>query len=139
MAESIFDNKQHLPERSDLEQALGETIKFWDEIRDYLLKKYTKLDEQWKFYSKKAGWSYIIKRDKRTILYFMPCENYFKAFFVYGNKAAEAAENAELPENIKESIRNAQPYVEGRLFFVEVREQDVLKSIYQLIKIKEDN
>jgi len=139
MAVSVFDNKAKKPDDSSLEEVLGESCLFWEEIKRYLREEYGDILEEWKFYSQKSGWTLVLKRKKRTILYLQPHKDFFDAFFVFGEKAIAVTEKSALPESILNTIREARRYAEGRLFRVEVRMHDVIEIIKILIKIKIEN
>lgn len=78
---------------------------------------------EWKLYSKKAGWSYVVKSGKRTLVYLIPQEGAFEAAFVFGQAAVDAAQNAPLPARVIQEINEARVYMEGRSVQVEIWEK----------------
>ena len=92
-----------------------------------------------KYYSKKAGWSFVVRSGKRTILYLIPQDRFFKANFVLGDKAVAATQDAGLPEDIVTLIERAAPYAEGRSFMFDIRSLDDVDSVGKLIRVKADN
>jgi len=139
MASSIFGDKSKKPTEKDLAQKLPGTKAVWKGINDHISRNYPQVTEEWKHYGKKYGWSFQIKSKKRTVLYLIPCEGYFRATFVYGNKATKAALKSDLPEEIKSLIQSAKVYVEGRGFSIDVNGIDALEDIKTLISIKMSN
>ena len=139
MAEIVFGDKAKKPDDSSLAEVLGESGLIWEEIKKHLIEEYGEILEEWKFYSQKSGWTLVLKRKKRTILYLQPYKGFFDVFFVFGEKAVAAAEKSALPESILTRIREARPYVEGRLFNVELRAGDEIDHIKLLIQIKIEN
>ena len=139
MATSIFDNKSVIPSDEMVCTVLAETISLWDKVKSHVSESYQGITQEWKFYSKKAGWSLIFKQGKRTLFYFIPCDGYFMIALVYGEKAEKAAEQSSIPEHIKKIIASAASYVEGKSFFVDVKNEDDLEPIFTLLKIKEDS
>jgi hypothetical protein len=139
MAVSFFDDKSQVPGESELAKVLGRTSKLWDQLKDLLATRYEPLTEEWKFYSKKSGWSLPLKRKKRTVLYLIPCKGYFIAAFVLGEKAVKAARESDLPASIVERINKAKKYVEGRGISIEVRSKKDLSHIEKLAEIKMAN
>jgi len=139
MAEIVFGDKAKKPDDSSLVEVLGESGLIWEDIKRHLREEYGDILEEWKFYSQKSGWTLVIKRKKRTILYLQPYKDFFDVFFVYGEKAVSAAEKSALPESILNRVRKARPYVEGRLFNVEVSAGDEIDHIKLLIQIKIEN
>ena len=80
-----------------------------------------------------------IKIKKRNIIYLVPHEGYFNVAFVFGQKAYEAILASNLPDKIKESLRQARVYMEGRGIRLDVRADDQLEDIIKLISYKTNN
>lgn len=138
MATSIFDEKAIMPNDNMLELVLADKKALWDKLKSHALDNYKDVDQSWKYYSKKSGWTLVFKKKSRTLLYCIPCKDYFKVFFVFGEKAVNAARKAVLPEQVMKSILEAATYVEGTSFDIEVRNEHDLGSVYILIKIKDE-
>lgn len=136
MATSIFDDKKVMPDDVSLGGALASAKELWDKGKSYAEKTAGELDCQWKFYSKSAGWSYVVKRKKRTLFYLVPKDSYFLAAFVYGEKAVTEALASDLPASVISEIQNARAYAEGRSFFTEIKAEEDLKVFEQLLQIK---
>lgn len=139
MATSLFSDKAIIPDDNMVDIALTHKKAFWDELKAYVLENYQDVNQSWKYYSKKAGWSLVFKTKNRTLFYFIPCDGYFKISLVLGEMAVKAAEQSSIPEYIKEAISVAIPYVEGKSFFVDVKDEKVLNAIFTLLKIKEES
>ncbi len=135
MALSIFEDPDHQPDEQDLEKALSERIAVWNKLHEHLEETYPQIAETWSF-TKNWGWNARIKSKKRTVLYLTPREEHFIVGFVYGGKATDAALNSGLPENIKEIIRSAKVYAEGRGFRVEVLDAKMFEILVLLVQIK---
>ncbi len=133
---TIFMDKSKRPDQNDLQKVLGETFSLWNEIRDFTLKNYPKAIEEWSFPGAKYGWSFRIKDKKRAIIYLLPCQNYFKVALVYGQKATDQAISSNISEEIKEIIKSAPVYAEGRGFRIDITGKDIIKDIKELITIK---
>lgn len=139
MALSIFDDKSKRPNEKDLEDKLSNTMVIWRNIKDYIYQNYPQITEEWKYSGKKYGWGLRVKSKERTILYFIPCESYFKVGFVYGNEATEAALNSNLSQEIKSLIESARVYAEGRGFRIDVKNTHIVEDIKNLIETKMSN
>ena len=139
MALSIFGEKTIKPTDEMLAEVLGEREAIWDCITEHVEITYGKMLCEWKFYSKSAGWSFVVKSGKRTMIYLIPLNGYFKANFVFGEKAVAAAQMADLPESVLKEITEATVYAEGRSFMINVAEDADAVLIEKLLKIKRDN
>ena len=139
MSLSIFGEKAEAPTEDTLAAALGESKALWDDIKKQVESACGDYSDEWKFYSKKAGWSFVIRSGKRTILYLIPQDKYFKANFVLGEKAIAAVEEAGLPEPIVALIMEATTYAEGRSFMFDICSSDDVDSVRSLIRVKAEN
>lgn len=133
---SIFGDKAIMPNENMLTGVLADTKVLWDQIRNHAAAVCGNGSEQWKFYSKKAGWSLVVKSGGRTILYLIPLEGYFKVNFVFGEKAVRAAKTGGLPAPVLALIEEAAPYMEGRSFMFDVKTQTDAETASKLIDIK---
>jgi len=139
MATSIFDEKAIVPNDEMVGTVLADTNGLWNELKSHIMENYKGVNQEWKFYSKKAGWSLVFKQNKRTLFYFVPCSGYFMIALVFGAKAEKVAEQSSIPENIKKTIASATSYVEGKSFFVIMKNKEDLETALTLIKIKDES
>lgn len=139
MAESIFEDKEIIPTDQELNHVLKESYQLWSNIVNYVFKNYIKPNDSWKFYSKKAGWSYLLKSDKRTLLYLIPNDGYFKIVFVFGDKAYEKIKLSSLPKDIITQVEMATKHMEGRSVKFVVQDNSCIENIKLLIEIKNNN
>jgi hypothetical protein len=139
MALSVFDDKGAEPDEKALAAVLGKTCSLWEKICAYLAREFDPIDREWNFPGKKYGWSLRIKHRKRTILYLTPLDGCFRVAFVFGERAVAVVEGSSVPEEIKEELRNARKYAEGRGLALEIKAAKDLKTIKQLAAIKMAN
>jgi len=139
MALSIFGDKSIVPNEEMLAQTLAGSKELWGNIEKHVASICGSVSGQWKFYSKKAGWSYVVKSGDRAILYLIPQDAFFKASFVFGEKAYETAKTSGLPEQIVALITEATPYAEGRSFMFDVKAAPDVDAAKKLIEIKHSN
>ena len=133
---SIFMDIAQIPNNQSLQIVLGESFDLWASIRDYTLKNYPKAIEEWNFPGTKYGWSFRIKDKKRAIIYLLPCDNYFSIALVYGEKATNQALSSNISKKIKDIIKAAPVYAEGRGFRIEITGKEKMGDIEKLIDIK---
>ena len=139
MSLSAFGEKAVVPTDEMLAASLSETKSIWQGIRQHLESSYENISGEWKYYSKSAGWTFVLKSGKRTLLYLIPLKDYFKATFVFGERAAQAAQAADFPKTVLNAIAEAKQYMEGRSFMVDVKTGADAVIIEKLLKIKNDN
>jgi hypothetical protein len=136
MSLSAFGDKAVRPDEKTIAETLAEGKPMWDFLRDHIKKEYKSVSEEWKFYTKEAGWTLVVKSGKRTLIYLIPLNGLFKVNFVLGERAVNAAQNASLPASIIKMISEATPYVEGRSFMFDVRTDADVGTAVKLIDIK---
>lgn len=136
MDTSVFTNKASVPGDGDLFVELKETYDWWNEIRDYVHSVYPDAVDEWHYSGQKFGWSFRIKDKKRVIVYLLPREGYFKAAFVFGQKATDAVMESTVAETIKEALRAAKVYAEGRGIRIDLRNAETVKDVRLLAGIR---
>jgi hypothetical protein len=136
MGLSIFTDKSKSPDNNELKKALTGNYKLWNEIKEYVIIKYPEAEEEWKYAGKSFGWGYRLKDKKRVLVYFMPCDKYFKVSFVFGQKAADEALSSSISKDIKDIISSAKVYAEGRGFRIDVLDKKIINDIKKLVDIK---
>jgi hypothetical protein len=139
MDQSIFMNKEIIPDDKDVQVALGETYAYWKEIIDFVVLKYPKTAKEWSYPGSKYGWSFSLKDKKRVIIYLLPREGYFKVAFVFGQTAYEFILDSPISESIKTELTAARVYAEGRGIRIDVKDRAVLNDIKSLVEIKLSN
>lgn len=72
MSESIFGDKTKKPDVPELENALGKSMVLLKKIELHLQGQYGTIEREWKFYSKKTGWTFALVDDGKKIIAFDP-------------------------------------------------------------------
>jgi hypothetical protein len=139
MALSAFDDRERLPSEGELTTALGGSSELWLDLKVHLTEEYAPLEELWGFTGPKWGWSLRMVSGKRTVLYLTPSDGYFYVGFAYGEKAATAALESDLPASVKEIIEGAKKFAEGRAIRMEVRGPEEGESVKKMATIKMAN
>jgi len=137
---SAFGDKGVMPDDNMVLIVLGDTFAIWDELHTHVKDNYPNITGEWKYYGKAAGWTYKLISEKRNLLFFVPRADCFRLRLVFSKKACACIEaDKDLPEEIKEVIRTATPYAEGRSIDIDVEQCEQLETIKRLLKIKHDN
>lgn len=139
MSASIFTDKSKQPDKKMLLEALGSTYQIWEEINTHLKSVYGELNREWKFYGKNYGWQLKTLQKKRNLFFFIPHDNYFTLVFVFGDKAVSVIQQSNIPDDIKETLRKAKKYAEGRGLSLDITSPEKIEIIKKLIVIKINN
>ena len=136
---SIFIDKNAKPDNQMLAQVLGTSYKLWEKIKSSLINDYGKLDEDWKYYGQKIGWTLKFLYKKRNLFFLTPFKNYFQIAFVFGDKAVAVIKQSDLPVKIINELKEAKKYVEGRGLRIAVKKQSDVRVVLKLTEIKFNN
>ena len=134
--EPVFPDKAHAPSDADLASALGRVKRHWDSFAAHAVEANPDAKPEWSFYSKKAGWFFLLRGKRRNIVYLTPCPKHFRASFAFGEKAVKAALESNLPDDVVKLIKAAPKYPEGRGIRLEVRTAADVKIAKKLLAIK---
>ncbi len=137
--ESVFMEKSAIPGDGDLKEKLGPTFTLWQSLKKYINDHVPLPAEEWNFPGKNYGWSFRMKSKKRNIIYFLPRQRFFMVAFVFGPKAFEKVMESQVNEDIKNDLRNATAYAEGRGVRIDVTDDKIFKDLYTLLEIKLHN
>jgi hypothetical protein len=132
MSPNAFIGRTKAPTDAELSAELGAARVLWDE----LLADLALPIQEWNSYSPKAGWSMKVKLGKRTILYLAPCHGSFRAAFVLGAKAVEAARQSKLSKAVMKIIDEAPRYPEGTGVRLEITTRKDLAAVRKLAEVK---
>jgi hypothetical protein len=136
MDEPIFCDKQHVPTEADLADALGRAKGVWDRVVAEGQVGNAGVTAEWKHYAGKSGWTLVLRAKQRNVLYLKPLAKQFLACFALGEKAMAAAEQADLPAPLREVLRAAPLYPEGRAVRICVKSAADAAMVGKLLAIK---
>ena len=139
MAEYLFLDKTAEPNEDQLKEALSNSYKYWAAIQTVISSKYGEVIPEWKFYTKKTGWTRKTLLKKRNLFFFQPYLNNFELTFVFGEKAVSEIEKSDVSIELVQKLLSAKKYAEGKGLAVKVSQKSDLKNIFKLIDIKVNN
>ena len=133
---TYFNDKQQQPTDDMLAGALGETKVLLDELIHFIETEFGECQPEWKYYSSKIGWSLKLFNKKRNVVFIGPEEGYFNVAFAFGEKPYGPILESKLPTFIKDELRNAPAYVEGRPLRMEIKSPLHMENLKQLVVFK---
>jgi hypothetical protein len=139
MPDYLFLDKSTQPTERQLKEAIADTYEYWIEIKNRIAELYGDTKGEWKFYSKKSGWTLKTLLKKRNLFFFQPFANYFSLTFVFGDKAVNVIEESDVSEALKRVLRDSKKYAEGRGMLVDVKARNDLVDVNKLIDVKVKN
>lgn len=137
---SAFDDKGIMPDDGMVTAVLGDAASIWDDLRTHVEENYPNVTGEWKHCGKAAGWSYKLLSKKRNLFFIVPRLGSIRLRLVFDEKACALIESdGELPIDIKELVRAATSYQEGRSIDIDITRQEQMDAIKRLLKIKYEN
>ena len=133
---SPFTDKKCEPSAVELHSVLGSTSKLWNELHSYTLSAFPKAVGTWSYPGEKYGWSFRISDKKRVLIYLLPRNGFFKAGFVFGEKAYNRIMESKISKHIKDELSSVKVYGEGRGIRIEVRNAKLIEDLKLLIDFK---
>jgi hypothetical protein len=107
------------PTDAELTAALGKARRYWDKLVDQARALSAKITGSWKYYAG-SGWTYVLRDQRRNVMYLKAGAGRFSANFALGDAAVAALPEAELPPDIVAAIKAGPRYPEGRAARFEV-------------------
>jgi len=136
LSASVFSDKSQEPDSDELDEALGDVSLLLKNIEEHVLDEFGDLSHEWKFYSKKAGWSLALVNKGRRVLHLIPQSNQFTVVVTLGKRAVSLALDGELPGEIKSVIKSTREYAEGRPIRLGVATVSDAAIVNELVDIK---
>lgn len=124
------------PSASEIEAEVGTAFEVWNRIIDEVSNRFGPIEQEWKVSKSNFGRLCLLKRKKRTLLYMTPERGQITVAIVLGERAVGLAIASNVPNEIKDLIREARPYVEGRGIRFEVASAADVPNVIELVKIK---
>jgi hypothetical protein len=139
MAEPIFADKSHQPDDADLADTLGRAKRHWDTLVAHVQQASPAATAEWKFYTAKYGWTFVVREKRRNLFYLKPLAKCFTVSLAFGDKAVDAAEQSDLPDEIVKPIRQSPKLPEGRAVRINVTSASHVAIAKKLLAIKAAN
>jgi hypothetical protein len=124
------------PHADALSATLGPAEKIWDAVIKGVREDHAPLELEWRPSTSDFGLMCLLRQKKRTLLYMTPGAKSIVVGVVLGERAVEAALASQLPQDIKDLIHEARPYIEGRGIRFPVAKQKDVSTVLELVRIK---
>jgi hypothetical protein len=136
MTASIYDDKNVEPDLDQFSADLLLKYQLFEMIREYLDNHYGETFTEWRYYGRNIGWIMKLLVGKRNVMFIIPRGDHFSAAFTFGDKATEKILQSKLPLPIRNNLKAATKYTEGRTIQIDVNLQKDVDNITQLIDFK---
>ncbi len=136
MAKSYFLEKELQPQENNIKDILQDKKEFWDKYLTFVKTYDPTISCEWKFYGRAWGWSLVLLKKKKNLLYLTPVVNGFYVSFALGKKGANLAKKEGFTDKIVEIIESGENNNAGRTFDILIQEQDDVVIVEKLMEIK---
>lgn len=93
---------------------------------------------EWRKYTKNSPWVLKVSEGKRSLFYARPEAGHLKITVLLPERAVEAALAGRISRALRESIRSAKSYPEGRPVSVLVKRSSDIAKVEALIAVKRE-
>ncbi len=135
MSIGVFSDKEHQPTPQEISHALGSKQPLWARLTQFISDHY-QMPGELSFGGKKYGWNVWYRKSGKTLVSLYPQQEYFVAQIVLGKDQAEQALNLKLGGNVQQVIQKAPQLHDGRWLFIQVRNEQDVQDVEQLLQIK---
>ncbi len=137
-ADFLLDKTKE-PGEFQVAEMLAGSAEHWNGIKIFLIENIGQVNQEWKFYGAKSGWTMKVLLGKRNLFFMKPEKSAFMVVFIFGDRAVAEVVKSNLPENIKTELLEAKKYMEGRGLRLYVKTNDDLEIVKKLVEIKVKN
>ena len=130
MDEFVFLDKTTEPSDAALKKALGAAFAQLRDLRK-LLSDYAL---EWKFYTKKTGWTLKVAGKKRAACYITPLHGCFRIGLALRDNEKEAVLKSKVHKSIRDELASAKKYPEGWPLRLTVKTANDLKVAVTVLK-----
>ena len=120
------------PSEVRVRRLLGQAVVAWDAFLDPARKR----TSEWKRYRPQDPWSLRVYEGQRTVLWLVPEAGLLRVAVILGEKAVAAGLAGSLPQKLKDELRKATPYPEGRLVRYRMRTAARVRDVERLVDLK---
>lgn len=124
------------PGRAELTAVLGAAWPVWTDLLSRAEAVHAPLHPTWRPSKTGFGKLCLLQQGKRTLLYLTPDDGRIWVALVLGERACQLALAGPLPAAIKQLLRDARPYAEGRGIRFSICMPEELRTVMQLLEVK---
>ncbi len=131
MASSTVPNAEP-PSPAQIRRSLGAAFAAWEALLDPSLGR----TMEWKRYSKNAPWALRVNEGKKTVFWVRPTKGELHVTLIVGEKKVQTGLAGRLPGRLKDDLRKAPKYPEGRAVRLRMRTAARVADVERLVSLK---
>lgn len=127
---------QRIPRASEIDAEMGGAFPIWHQLIREVADRYSPIAQEWIASRSSFGAMCRLKHGTRTLLYMTPQPGSVLVAVVLGERSVSLALQSGIPELIKNKIREARAYAEGRGIRLEVSSEADIEAVMNVLDIK---
>jgi hypothetical protein len=131
-----LSDRNNKPDDALILSVIGDKVKYWKEIMEFLHVKYPGCSGDWNYYNDGKQWVFKMTWKKKTIFWIVLVKESFRVTFYFGDKAEEHIFSSEIPQKLKDDFRTGKRYGKIRAISVEINEMSDVESVKKIAEIK---
>jgi len=131
-----LSDRNNKPDDKMIASMIGDKMKFWKEIMNYLNENHTGATGDWNFYNDGKQWLFKMMHKKKTIFWSGLVNDTFRITFYFGDKAEPQILSADLPQKLKDDFKNGKRYGKIRAMSLIINDMEDVSSVKKLTEIK---
>jgi len=135
MSKGFFIDKGREPTTRQILEAVGTKRPDWEELCRYLTEGF-QVRSDLKFYGTNYGWALRFRKGGKALASLYPDKNGFTVQIILAEAGVRKAHKLNLGRNVKEVLKKAHPYPEGRWLFIRVKSKKDLLDVRRLVALK---
>ena len=137
MEKPCLNNPDEYPDDAVLDRHLEETGNVWDAFIKLLKEDYPSISGEWRYYNDGKNWLFKVTKKKKTVCWVAVHSRMFKTAFYFSDRAEDLIIKSKLKKEYIDQFASGKRYGKIRGIIVEVRKPADLKTVRELIEIKE--
>ena len=132
----ILTDPDQYPTDDVVYSCIGKRKALWISFFDMLRERHPDFGQEWRYYKDGKNWLMKVTRKSRTIFWLSVWKNVFKITFYFSDKAEEAIDQSDIPNDLKEEFKNGKRYGKIRGLTIVFRKKKDIEYADSLIAIR---
>jgi hypothetical protein len=130
-----FVDKQHQPTIEAMIVSVRSKRPLWEGLKQFIEENY-RVKQDFAFYGKNYGWALRFRRGGRALAAFYPSIDSFTVQIIIGQAQLEEALQLRLGAKVRDILRNARAFTEGRWLLIPVESEQDCCDVQRLLKAR---
>ena len=136
MNKPYFNEPDISPNDQLIKEAFEDFFPLWKKFEKKIVLDFPEFSSEWKYYKDGKAWLMKVQKKTKTIFWCGIYDDGIKAIFYFTDKVLEHLENSNIPKSYIDQFLSGKYYNKIRAFTVELKSENHLQYILDLINIK---